>query len=446
MSEVRGSINFALHPAQLEIHDSSARYKVVAAGRRFGKSHLAAVELLLKGLEDENHAGYDVSNKEIYYIAPTFEQAKKIMWPKLKELGGMAKEGGIIESTVENVAVATLINGRRISIKGADRPDSLRGVGLSYVVLDEYAFMKPDVWSLIIRPALADVEGEALFIGTPDGKNHFYDIYNYAVENSSKEVWQAWQFESLKNPTLNPNEIRMAIESSHMTVAAARQEFGASFSSGGGDTLPESQWKFSEEPVDGDWYIAVDLAGFTTEGSIKKGQLKMRDEHAIAIVKVGEFGWWVKEIISGRWDTRETALRIIKAYRDIMPMKLGIEKGSLKNAVMPYLEDEMRRFNRWFTVWDLSPGGRKVGAKEDRIRWALQGRLEKGRLYLNKEEISEFGSWQRKLIEQASDFPSPLSHDDLIDALAYIDQLADVAYYELGGLDTWEPLDIQAGF
>jgi hypothetical protein len=116
LSDVKSSLTFPLHDAQLNIFDDAARYKVVAAGRRFGKSHLAAVTLLLKAMEDTNRAGYDVTNKEVYYIAPTFEQAKKIMWPKLKELGKLSKEGGIIDSTIENTAVMTLINGRRISI------------------------------------------------------------------------------------------------------------------------------------------------------------------------------------------------------------------------------------------------------------------------------------------------------------------------------------------
>lgn len=441
-------MEFNLHEAQLEIFEHPARFKVVAAGRRFGKSHLAAVELLVHGLRDENDAGYDIHDKEVYYIAPTFEQAKKIMWPKLKEMGGMADQGGVIAGTVENVATITLINGRRISLRGADRPDTLRGVGLSYVVMDEYAFMKPDVWSLIIRPALADVEGEALFIGTPDGKNHFYDIWNDANGKLKDRGWAAWQFESLKNPKLNPDEIHAAITSSNMSVAAARQEFGASFNSGGGVILREENWKFLDEPADGDYYITVDLAGFSTEGSIKKGALKIRDEHAIVITKVGTYGWWVKKIVHGQWDSRETALRILKAYSDIRPMKLGIEKGALMQAMMPYLEDEQRRLNRYFPVWDLSPTGKNKGSKEDRIKWALEGRLEKGRIFLNKEEsYDEKGRlWQRELIEQGNDFPSPLSHDDLIDSLAYTDQLADVDY---GGypdiVDDFEILNIYAG-
>lgn len=436
-------MQFDLHDSQLEIFESPARFKVVAAGRRFGKSHLAAVDLIVHALLSENWAGYNIQDKEVYYIAPTFEQGKKIMWPKLKDMGKYAKDGGVIESTLENVGTLTLVNGRRISIRGADRPDTLRGVGLSKVVLDEYAFMKPDVWSLIIRPALADVEGEALFMGTPDGKNHFYDLWNYA--NTHGPIWGAWQYESLKNPVLNPDEIAQAISSSNMSVAAARQEFGASFNSGGGIILREEYWKFCSEPEDGEYYIAIDLAGFTTEGSIKKGALKVRDDHSIAVVKVGTYGWWVKEIISGQWDSRETALRIMKAYSDIRPMKLGIEKGSLRNAIGPYLDDEMRRFNRYYPIWDLDPCGNKKGAKEDRIRWALEGRLEKGRLFLNSEEKAA-NMWQRKLIEQGNDFPSPLSHDDLLDSLAYIDQLADVSYnFDIGVVDNFEIFDVYAG-
>lgn len=444
-------MQFNLHEAQLAIFEDPSRFKVVAAGRRFGKSHLAAVELLIHGLQSDNWAGIDVTAAEVYYIAPTFEQGKKIMWPKLKEMGRMESEGGVIRSTVENVATLTLINGRRISIRGADRPDTLRGVGLSYVVLDEYAFMKPDVWQLIIRPALADFQGEALFIGTPEGKNHFYDLWNDANGKLAKKGWKAWQFESLKNPKLSPDEIHSAITASNMSVAAARQEFGASFNSGGGIILKEESWRFCAEPVEGDYYMTVDLAGFSSEGSLRKGALKVRDEHAIAIVKVGSFGWWVKEIVHGQWDSRETALRILKAYSDTRPMKLGIEKGALRAAMTPYLEDEMRRLNRYFPVWDLMASGKNKGSKEDRIRWGLEGRLEKGRLYLNEAE-NPANLWQRSLIEQGNDFPSPLSHDDLLDALAYTDQLADVDYGgytsiqsdPLGGRadDMWDGVEI----
>lgn len=382
--------------------------------------------------------GHDLSLEEVYYVAPTFEQGKKIMWPLLKAMAKTQGQGGVIQSAHENTAVLTLINGRRISIKGADRPDTLRGVGLSYAVLDEYAFMKPDVWELIIQPALARSEGGALFIGTPDGKNHFYDLFVKGVEKPQGwEDWESWQFESLKNPTLSADAINKSM--ARMSVASARQEFGASFNSGGGVFFREEWWKRVDEPKEGDYYIAVDLAGFSSAGSLKKGQLKVRDETVICVVKANKDGWFVKDMIVGQWDVRETALRIVKAYFDYRPYKLGIEKGALANAVGPYLEDEMRRLSRYFLVHDLTHGGK---AKPERIKWALQGRLEKGRLLLPRED----NGWVRKLIEQANDFPSPIAHDDMIDALAYIDQLADVAYYDVGVIETFEPLDLVSGY
>lgn len=439
------ALRFNLHESQLEIFNDAARFKVVAAGRRFGKSYLACVMLILAALVEVSASGKDLLNKEVYYIAPTFEQGKKIMWPLLKMLAKTEKEGGLIAQAHENTAVATLVNGRRISIKGADRPDSLRGVGISFAVLDEYAFMKPEVWELIIQPALADVEGGALFIGTPEGKNHFYDIFQKARAHvPGYEDWNAWQFESLKNPTLSAKEISRSI--STMSVSAARQEFGASFNSGGGIHLREEWWKYGDRSRNlGQYYIAIDLAGFGDAGSLKKGQLKIRDEHSICIAKADEGGWFVEEIRTGQWDVRKTALMIVKAYSDFRPVKIGIEKGVLKTAVGPYLEDEMKRLNRYFLVHELTHGGQN---KENRILWALQGRLEKGRIALNAEESDNIDSlnWQRKLIEQANDFPSTLSHDDMIDSLAYIDQLADTVYGEIGEQNTLEIFDEIVGF
>jgi len=92
-----------------------------------------------------------------------------------------------------------------------------------------------------------------------------------------------------------------------------------------------------------------------------------------------------------------------------------------KNAVMPYLEDEMGRLQCYYVVRELTHGNQK---KADRIRWALQGRAEKGRITLND------GEWTKRFVKQASDFPSSLAHDDLLDAVAYIDQLALTSYFD----------------
>ena len=206
-------LDVSLHPAQLEIFNSTARFKVVSAGRRFGKSRLAAWILIIKALQSED--------KDVFYIGPTFQQAKDIMWNMLKELLDGTE---LIEQTHENTATMTLVNGRKISLKGSDRPDTLRGVGLAYVVLDEYASMKVEVWEQIIRPTLADVKGGALFIGTPAGKNHFYDLY---LEAEKDEDWEAFQYTSIDNPLIDPKEVEVARRT--MSTQAFKQEFEASF-------------------------------------------------------------------------------------------------------------------------------------------------------------------------------------------------------------------------
>lgn len=436
-------INFALHDAQLEVHDNPARHKVVVAGRRFGKSYLACIELLLEGLKEYNEDGRSLLDEDIYYIAPTFEQAKRIMWPLLKRIGRLRIEGGIIEKVAEKECYVILINGRKISIKGADDPDSLRGVGLSFAVMDEYAFMKPEVWEVIVEPAMTWARGRALFIGTPEGKNHFYDLWTKAKKDSTGE-WAAFHYKTIDNPTLPVDEVLKAKRNKSSDVF--RQEYEASFDAGGKGILKTEWWQFKDGcNEEGDYYIAVDLAGFTNDGTLKKKDLKVLDDHAIVICKVGTFGWYVEDIWYGKWDVRRTATYLLAAYRKYRPIKLGIEKGIAKNAVMTYLEDEMKRYNIFFPVYDLTHGGNK---KEDRIRWALQGRLEKKRVFvsLTDDYTAENDQWQKKLVEQANDFPSSLTHDDLIDALAYIDQLADVVYYEGGNVDNWEPLDLVSGF
>ena len=243
-------LNFDLHPNQFKVFDSKKRFKIVKAGRRWGKSRLQAVTLLIEGLKEELH-GIPLFDKEVFYVAPTFQQAKDILWGPLKHMGQ-----GIITHTVENTGTATLINGRKIQLKGSDRPDTLRGVGLSHVGIDEYADMKPEVWEEILRPTLADVKGSGLFTGTPKGKNHFHELI---VQAEKDDQWDTFSFTSFDNPYLDKDEIEAARK--NMSHEAFRQEFEASFVSGGGIVFTEDMFELGEEPSDGHWYIAVDLSG-----------------------------------------------------------------------------------------------------------------------------------------------------------------------------------------
>lgn len=422
------SLNFSLHDKQLEVFKSKARFKVVGAGRRGGKSFLSAVTLLIEALKDENDHGYDLKNKSVFYVAPTFQQAKDIMWGVLKDLGK-----DVIAKAHENTATLTLINGRTIQLKGSDRPDTLRGVGISYVVMDEYAFMKPEVWDLILRPTLSDVEGDALFIGTPEGKNHFYDLW---LEATDHEDWEAFQFCSMDNPLLNPKEIEAARRT--MTPEAFRQEYEASFEATGGGSFSSDHIHIVPKSTgDGYTFIAVDPAGFSTGKGMTKSKLSSLDEFAIAVVTVAPDGWYVHEVDSGRWDIREASLRILRHCQKYRPAAVGIEGGSLKNAIMPYLEDQMRRLNIFPRIETLTHGGKK---KQERILWSLQGRFQNDRIFLVE------GAWNKKFIDQLLDFPNPLAHDDMVDALAYIDQISQVSYMDEFYDDDFEILDDIAGY
>ena len=158
---------------------------------------------------------------------------------------------------------------------------------------------------------------------------------------------------------------------------------------------------------------------------------------AISIVNVHEGGWHVKEIRTGRWGVREASLQIIKAVRDVRATSVGIEKGSGKYAVMPYLEDQMKRLGSFFVVEDLHHGGQK---KTERIIWALQGLFQNGRITL------EDGPWVQKFLGQYLDFPNKMAHDDMLDSLAYVSQLANVAYAVDFDYEEFQPLDEVSGY
>ena len=413
-------LNIELLEWQKTVWNDTSRFKVVAAGRRCGKSRLAAWLLIVNALQaDKGH---------VFYVAPTQGQARDIMWSLLLDLAHPV----VKTSHVNNMQI-TLVNGATISLKGADRPDTMRGVSLKFLVLDEYADMKPSVFEEILRPALADQKGSCLFIGTPKGRNHFYELYKYA-ELADDPTFASWHYTSYNNETLDPEEINIAKKS--MSSYAFRQEFMASFEARGSELFKEDWLHFAEEDlVDGDYYIAIDLAGFQ-EGGAKKN--KRLDNSCIAVAKVNENGWFVENMIVGRWTLDETARKIFQAVRDYKPVSVGIERGIAKQAVMSPLQDMMKRNSFFFRVEELTHGNQK---KTDRIVWALQGRFENGLITLKK------GEWNSQFIDEISQFPDPLTHDDMIDALAYVDQLAKVAYAgNFEQYDDFEELDSVAGY
>lgn len=424
------ALDFKLHEKQQEVFFSPARFKVCAAGRRGGKTFLAAVILIIEALKNETDWGKPLGPMNaVWYVAPTYQQAKDIMWTTLKALAQP-----VAKQIKEKELTIVMPNDRMIVLKGSDREDTLRGISLSYVVLDEYADMKPHVFDVIISPALSDCRGGALFIGTPKGKNHFYDMW---IEAASEEMydWEPFHFCSLDNPMIDPEEIESARR--RMTAEGFAQEYEAKFSSGGSGGFKREHFQILDElPLGafGTRYIAVDPNGFKETDGMKASKMKKLDETSIAVVEIRPEGWFVLEMIHGRWGIRETSIQIIRACQRYKPALLGVEN---LDAIRPYLEDQMRRLNVYPSLQPLRHMGQK---KTDRIMWALQGRFENKRIFFLK------GAWNQWLIDQLLDFPSPLSHDDGPDSLAYIDQLGATVFETEAVWDDWEPIDPDAGY
>jgi len=414
-------LDISLLPWQQEVWVDDTRFQIVAAGRRTGKSRYAAWRLLVNALSSQPG--------QVFYVAPTQGQARDIMWNELLELGAPVITG----SHINNLQIK-LVNGATISLKGGDRPETMRGVSLKYLVLDEYADIKPDVWESILRPALADQKGKALFIGTPMGRNHFYDLYKYG-ELGDDVSYKSWHFTSYDNPILDPAEINAAKKS--MSSFAFRTEFLASFEARGSEMFKEDWVKFDEEEPDGDYFVAIDPAGFEEVNKVKSKNKRL-DQTAIAVVKITPEGkWWIKDIIHGRWELNETANKIFQVVRDYQPISVGIERGIARNAIVSPLTDLMKKHNTFFRIEELTHGNQK---KTDRVMWALQGRFENGMIELNK------GEWNAPFMDQLFQFPDPLTHDDLIDALAYVDQLHKVTYVYDAEYDDYEIQDTVSGY
>jgi hypothetical protein len=203
---------------QKNIVDNSKRFTVAICGRRFGKTLLAMRQLAKQASKGPK--------RNIYYIAPSYRMAKSIMWEMLKDkLQGL----NWVKRVHETELSITLLNNSVISLKGADNFDSLRGVPLNYVVFDEFAYMDSDVWTHVIRPALSDRLGEAMFISTPVGKSNWaYDLYHM---QDSLDDWVSFSYTTLEGGNVPLEEIEAARRD--LDEKTFKQEYEASFETSG---------------------------------------------------------------------------------------------------------------------------------------------------------------------------------------------------------------------
>jgi hypothetical protein len=205
-----------LHEKQMEVYQAKSRFKVVVAGRRWGKTQLAKTAMIKYAR---------VANRLIWYVAPSYRMAKQIMWPEL--LAAIPRRW--IRKINETTMSIKLVNGTRLELKGADNPDSLRGVGIHFLVMDEVQDINPEAWTKVLRPTLASTGGHALFIGTPKAYNFLYELYilGQKEENRERGKWISWQFPTITSPFIPPEEVEAAMQD--MDDKSFNQEFNASF-------------------------------------------------------------------------------------------------------------------------------------------------------------------------------------------------------------------------
>ncbi|MBC6956395.1 MAG: hypothetical protein DWB44_09465 [Chloroflexi bacterium] len=179
-----------LHPAQAAIYAHPARFKVIACGRRFGKTELGK-QLLL------HHA---TNGGVTWWISPTYGMAGQV-WRDLRQVLAPLKP---TVTTVERRI--DLEGGGVVAVRSGMTPDFLRGAGLDYAVLDEAAFLPADLWPEVVRPMLIDRRGGAAFLSSPNGRNHFYHLYALGLDPQQPE-WAAFHHPSHDNPRLDRAEL-----------------------------------------------------------------------------------------------------------------------------------------------------------------------------------------------------------------------------------------------
>ena len=218
MTEVRRvTIPYRPRQAFLQYHNRQQRWSAIVAHRRAGKTVATVNDLIKRALECQ------LEEPRFAYIAPYYVQAKDIAWAYLKRFCSPVIDaaGGTVN---ESELKVTLPNGASIRLYGAENGDRLRGLYLDGVVLDEFADFPPSLWSEVIRPALSDRKGWATFIGTPKGKNAFYDLVQRAKNDPD------WFYLILKASESNLlDDVELHAARLEMTPEQYAQEYEGSF-------------------------------------------------------------------------------------------------------------------------------------------------------------------------------------------------------------------------
>lgn len=220
--KLQEKIGFHPHKLQKEILNSKSRYKVICAGRRFGKSALCAYEILKILADKEN------KNKRIWVVAPTYDLSQKVfhyLVPWFLKVAPSQQKG--VSLTPNRPPKIQMANGNLVEGKSTDTPQTLLGESLDFLIIDEAARISSTIWESYLYPTLLDRRGDAMFISTPLGHNWFYNEWLRAKESNG-----AFKFRTVDNPYISKEAVAEAKEK--LPEAVFAREFEASFEKSAG--------------------------------------------------------------------------------------------------------------------------------------------------------------------------------------------------------------------
>lgn len=378
-------INASLHHAQYEIHECKSRFRVVSAGRRFGKTRLAVLECL----------GVASEGKRAWWISPTYKMSN-VGWRPLRQIA-VRIPGAVIRKQEKEIV---LPGGGTVSVRSADNPDSLRGEGLDFVVMDEAAYISPDAWGEAIRPALSDRQGRALFISTPRGRNWFWDIHR---KGDSDPDWTSFTYPTSSNPFIPPGEIDAV--KAELPEIIFRQEYLAEFVDSEGAVFRRVHdaaiLQPLDVPIEGHQYSAgVDVAS-----SVDYTVITVMDVNTHEMVFMDRFN---------RVDFPTLEDRLLSTYNRWKLDGMVVEANSIGQGVIDHLRENDLNIIA-FTTTSTS--------KQDIIQ-RLQSVLEHGLIKIldNRILIGELLSYECKRTNSGNfTYSAPEGqHDDTVMSLAFV--------------------------
>ena len=389
-----------LHSGQIDVAKSNARFKVLVAGRRWGKTRLGVWLCIAKAMQ----------GNKTWWVAPTYSMANE-GWKEIRRLG--IDYGVVVKEGEKTIYTPT---GGYVTVRTADNPDRLRGAGLDFIVLDECAYIKEETWKEVLRPTLTERQGGALFISTPRGYNWFSRIFD---EAENQDDWERWQKPTNTNPLVPLDELDIAKKEIGSFLYS--QEYEAQFIEQTGGLFKPEWFKYYKKNVYQDYnekgYLETKVMYLFDNKQVNHNDLRIITtvDLATSTKESADFtvvctlgidknqNVFVLDLIRRKMEAPDVLKLLEAVYEKWLPSVIGVESAGYQLALI-----QMAKRQTSLPI---------VKLKADRDKFSralpLSAKMESGIVYYPNESV-----WYSDLEKEMLQFPAG-EHDDQVDALAY---------------------------